>query len=72
MGKPVLATRTKAMEMFQDHVYLAETKEEYMALAQRALEENSSELIKSRIAFAKSHTWENNVGAIYEAIQKSA
>ena len=72
MGKPVLATRTKAMEMFQDHVYLAETKEEYMALAQRALEENSSELIKSRIAFAKSHTWENNVGAIYAAIQKSA
>jgi len=72
MGKPTLATRTKAMEMFQDHVYLAGSKEEYVALAEQALSENSNELIQARIAFAKSHTWENNVKAIYEAIKKSA
>ncbi len=72
MGKPTLATRTKAMEMFQDHVYLAGSKEEYVALAEQALSENSKELIQARIAFAKSHTWENNVKAIYEAIKKSA
>ncbi|MEO1486042.1 MAG: glycosyltransferase [Bacteroidota bacterium] len=72
MGKPTLATRTKAMEMFQDHVYLAANKEEYVALAEQALSENSEELTQARIAFAKSHTWENNVKAIYEAIKKSA
>ncbi len=72
MGKPTLATKTKAMEMFEDHVYLAETKEDYVQLATQALEENSQELIAARIAFAKSHTWENNVMAIYKAIKKSA
>lgn len=72
MGKPTLATRTKAMEMFQDHVYLGSSKEEYLRLAERALNENSKERIKERIAFAKSHTWENNVKAIYDAIKKSA
>nr|WP_298994653.1 glycosyltransferase [uncultured Allomuricauda sp.] len=72
MGKPTLATKTKAMEMFQEHVYLADTKEDYLKLAQKALDENSSERIQARITFAKSHTWENNVKAIYEAIKKSA
>ena len=72
MGKPTLATKTKAMEMFKNHVYLANTKEEYLQLAEKALDENRQELIQARIQFAKSHTWENNVKAIYEAIKKSA
>jgi len=72
MGKPTLATKTKAMEMFQEYVYLGNTKEEYIQLAEKALEENSEALKKKRIDFAKSHTWENNVKAIYEAIKKSA
>nr|WP_299383046.1 glycosyltransferase [Allomuricauda sp.] len=72
MGKPTLATWTKAMEMFQEHVYLGNSKEEYIQLAEKALAENSLELQQKRIAFAKSHTWENNVQAIYEAIKKSA
>lgn len=72
MGKPTLATRTKAMEMFKEHVYLGTSKEEYLQLAKKALAENSPELQQKRIAFAKSHTWENNVLAIYDAIKKSA
>lgn len=72
MGKPTLATKTKAMEMFNEHVYLGDTKEDYVLLAKKALLENSSELEKKRIEFAKSHTWTNNVLAIYEAIEKSA
>ncbi|WP_420321463.1 glycosyltransferase [Flagellimonas sp.] len=72
MGKPTLATRTKAMEMFKEHVYLGTNKEEYIQLAEKALAEDSPELQQKRIAFAKSHTWENNVRAIYDAIKKSA
>ncbi|MEN1784053.1 MAG: glycosyltransferase [Bacteroidota bacterium] len=72
MGKPTLATKTKAMEMFENHVYLATTKEDYLALAQKALSENSSQRVAERIAFANSHTWENNVRAIYQAIKNSA
>ncbi|MFI0491623.1 glycosyltransferase [Flavobacterium sp.] len=68
MGKPIIATQTKGMEMFKDCVYLGATKEDYITLTEKALSENSEELIAKRIHFAKSHTWENNVKAIYNAI----
>ena len=68
MGKPIVATRTRAMEMFSDHVYLGSTKEEYIELIEEALSENSKDSIHARIDFANSHTWENNVKAIYKAI----
>jgi len=71
MGKPIIATQTKAMQMFKENVYLGETKEDYVVLIEKALSENSDELIANRIAFAKSHTWQNNVKAIYESIIKA-
>ncbi|MGC6431539.1 MAG: glycosyltransferase [Jejuia sp.] len=71
MGKPVLATKTKAMNMFNDYVYLGDTKHDYILLAEKALNEHSDELAKKRMIFAKSHTWENNVKAIYDSIIKA-
>ena len=71
MGKPVLATKTTAMNMFSKHVYLGDSKEDYIVLAERALKEHSQELAKDRMTFAKSHTWENNVNAIYDSIIKA-
>lgn len=71
MGKPIIATKTKAMEMFKDVVYLGATKDEYIDLIEKALTENSEELAKKRIHVAKSHTWTNNVNAIYNAIIKA-
>jgi teichuronic acid biosynthesis glycosyltransferase TuaH len=71
MGKPIIATKTKAMEMFKEHVYLGSTKEDYICLTEKALEENSNELYEKRAAFAKSHTWKNNVSTIYKAIKKA-
>jgi len=71
MGKPVVATDTKAMEMFNQHVYLGKTKEDYVKLIELALEEHSNSKSNQRIAFAKSHTWENNVKDIYNAITTS-
>ena len=68
MGKPIIATQTKAMDMFKECVYLGSSKEEYITLTEKALAENSPELKKKRIDFAKSHTWTNNVSAIYSAI----
>lgn len=69
MGKPTLATKTEAMSVFEDYVYIAETKEDYVALAKKALTENSEELANKRIAFAHTHTWERNVEEIYKAIK---
>ena len=68
MGKPIIATQTKAMEMFKECVYLGASKKEYITLIEKALSENTSALAEKRIAFAKSHTWANNVSAIYSAI----
>lgn len=72
MGKPIIATKTKAMEMFRDCVYLGQSKEEYITLTEKALTENAPELENKRINFAKSHTWTNNVQAIYDAIIKAS
>jgi glycosyltransferase involved in cell wall biosynthesis len=71
MGKPIVATNTKAMQMFKEHVYLADTKEEYVTLIDKAMIENTSYRIKNRIEYAKSHTWTNNVKTIYESIIKA-
>lgn len=69
MGKPVVATETKAMSIFKDHTYLAKSPEEYVPLIEKALAENSPILEEQRIKFAQSHTWENSVKEIYKAIQ---
>ena len=71
MGKPVVATQTKAMEMFSQYVYLGKTKDDYVTLIENALNEHSESKAKERIKFAKSHTWEKNVHEIYKAIKKS-
>lgn len=68
MGKPVVATATRAMDIFRDHTYLAAHKEDYPTLIRKALNEDQEELRKDRITFARSHSWENSVQAIYDAI----
>ena len=68
VGKPTVATKTDAMSVFADHVYLGENKEEYVQLIEKALAENSPEKADARRVFASSHTWENSVGEIYKAI----
>lgn len=71
LGKPVVATYTKAMELFGDYVYLGDSKEDYIDMIEKALTEKPGQQRDKRIEFAKSHTWENNVMAIYDAIGKS-
>lgn len=69
MGKPVVATATKTMELFRQHVYLAATPDDYVPLIERALSENADpSLADERTRFARTHTWENSVAAIYQAI----
>ena len=68
MGKPTVATRTEAMSIFKDHVYLATSREEYVHLIELALTENSREKILKRETFARGHTWEANANEIYNVI----
>ena len=69
MGKPTVATKTTFMEYFRDHTYLPSTKEEYVTEIEKALEEDSPQLAKERIAVASSHSWENFVAKIYGHIE---
>jgi glycosyltransferase involved in cell wall biosynthesis len=68
MGKPAVATDTKTMQLFRDHVYLAATAEDYIPLIEKAMDEDDPGRRAARIAFAQSHTWENSVAEIYRAI----
>ena len=69
MGKPVVATKTKAMQMFKDFTYLGKTKEDYVKLIEKALTEHSATKAKQQIEFANKHTWTNSVKDIYMAME---
>lgn len=69
MGKPTLATATKAMEYFKEYTYLGVTKEDYVLLAEKALNEDSVEKQSARRAYGTSHSWENNVKAIFKYVE---
>ena len=68
MGKPVVATRTATMKIFEDHTYLADRPDEYENLIKKALAEDTPETAKTRIDFAHTHSWENSMQAFYKAV----
>ncbi|TCD01693.1 glycosyltransferase [Pedobacter psychroterrae] len=70
VGKPVVATKTESMDLFSGYVYLADTKEQYVDFIDLALNEDNSELTRSRREFASGHTWEASVQKIYDAVSK--
>ena len=70
-GKPVVATKTEAMEYFAEVVYLCETGQDYIDKISIALKKSNDEtLISQRIAFAASHTWEASVNKLYQFAEK--
>ena len=71
MGKPVVASRTKAMKLFEDYTYLADKPEDYPELVKKALAENNPDKENERIRFAQSHTWENCLLEINKAIESN-
>lgn len=72
MGKPVVATRTKAMEAFEGYCYLSEGSDEFVRMIGVALKDSSEESRNSRIALARSHSWEQNVADMMAIIEKNA
>ncbi len=69
MGKPVVATYTEAMQLFDDYVYLAKNKEEFVQRISQAMTENIPSLEQQREFFARQHTWEANTNEIYKVIE---
>lgn len=69
MGKPVVATKTLAMEYFQNYVSLADDYESWINAIEYEMLHNSETKENERIKFAMNHTWENNVIEIYRSIE---
>ena len=70
LGKPTVASSTKAMEYFKEYTYLGKTPKDYVELIARALKEDAPKLQEQRKAYGLSHSWENNVKEIYNCILK--
>lgn len=69
LGKPTVATRTETMSFFSEHVYLSEGHDDFGNQLDIALANDSLENKEKRILFARSHTWENSVNKIFDAIE---
>jgi teichuronic acid biosynthesis glycosyltransferase TuaH len=72
MGKPTVATKTKAMEIFSEYCFLATNKEEYVLSLEKALTENNADKRQSRIDFARSHNWVKNVKDMCHIIENNS
>jgi teichuronic acid biosynthesis glycosyltransferase TuaH len=71
-GIPVVATNTLLMQPFADHVYLADTTDDYVRLIKKALAEDSLEKQRARREFANSHNWKNNVDLMLKYISSNS
>lgn len=69
LGKPVVAVRTEALSIFENFIYVADNKEEFVKLVEAALIDNQKEFSNQRIQLARSHSWENSVLKLYDAIE---
>lgn len=69
MGKPVIATATDTMQIFKEHAYLCNGLKEYQEAIDDALHSDNELRRNQRIQFAGTHSWENNVSNIYQALE---
>ncbi len=68
MGKPVVATFTPTVSIFEDCIYLAKDKYEFVKMIDSCLENDSDDRIEYRKSVAHSHSWKNSVAELYQAI----
>ena len=64
----VLISASELNTSILSFVKLAENKEDYVIRIQELLNEKYSDNNKERILFARSHTWENSIKAIWDAV----
>jgi len=61
---------TGKLNLPEKAVYVAKTEDEFPSLVHRAYEENSEELIRERIRFAKDNTWEKRMAQLIDYYNK--
>lgn len=68
LGKPVVATHTRTMELFADHVRLARAPADWFRLLTQALQPTDPARAAQGVAFARSHTWAASVDRLLAAL----
>jgi len=68
MGKPVVATHTRTMDLFAEHVYLARRAADWPELLTTALAQADPARAARAVAFARSHTWEASIAKLKVAL----
>jgi teichuronic acid biosynthesis glycosyltransferase TuaH len=71
MGKQVVATYTKTMEMFENYTYLCHTKKGWIEAIEKAITYQKPHSKDERIKFAQSHTWKSSTQKLYTALANS-
>ena len=67
-GKPIVATPTGGVELFQDYIYLAQTPAEFNAAVIQALQDAPGGKIKSRSNLMKHHTWQQRTNHMLDRL----
>jgi teichuronic acid biosynthesis glycosyltransferase TuaH len=71
MEKPLVATATEGMKMFEPYCFLCHNKEEYAEKIRFIIDNgekiNSDTIKQRRKEFALSHTWEESIGLLGDA-----
>jgi glycosyltransferase involved in cell wall biosynthesis len=70
-GKPVVSTNFGDLDEFRDVIHIADTKEEFLVCIERALRENTPELISKRQALARANSWEVRAKTIADIIEEN-
>lgn len=63
-GKPVVATNTPTMKIFESYCALANSDEEYCTLVKQELKNDNPLEAEGRKKFAAKHSWENSVRSL--------
>ena len=67
-GLPVVSTEIPEVRTFGGDVHVAGTHEEFLALCERALVDDSAQARAARSRSVAKATWDDRIDAIYEAI----
>jgi len=68
-GKPVVSVRLPSLKEFQEYAYFADTKYEFKAMINKALEEDSEKMQNMRLNLAKENTWEKRIESMERLIE---
>ncbi len=71
-GKPVVSVALSELEQFQDLLYLARDRDDFLAQLDRAIAENDPEIVERRRSFAAQNTWQTRYEVITSGLRETA